>query len=116
YPQAQIRAIAEAGLLGIAIPTSYGGLELPYLAQAQVFAELAVGDLTSAFIASQHHACTTLVTATPHAESRDRWLPGLASGQLHGANGFNFLNFPPERAPMKAVPVAGGFRLSGALP
>ncbi len=116
YPLAQIHAIAQAGLLGMAIPTAYGGLDLPYLAQAQAFAELAAGDLTAAFIASQHHACTTLVTATPRQELRDRWLPGLASGQLHGANGFNFLNFPPERAPMKAVPVEGGYRWHGMLP
>lgn len=116
YPQAAIAAIAAAGLLGSAIPTAYGGLDLPYLAQAQVFQQLAAGDVTSAFIASQHHACTTLATATPRAALRDRWLPGLATGELHGANGFNFLNFPPERAPMKAVPVAGGYRWSGALP
>jgi alkylation response protein AidB-like acyl-CoA dehydrogenase len=116
YPLTAVAAIADAGLLGIAIPQAYGGLDLPYLAQAQVFLHLASGDVTSAFIASQHHACTTLAAATPRAALRDRWLPGLATGALHGANGFNFLNFPPERAPMKAVPVAGGYRWSGALP
>lgn len=116
YPQAAQEAIANAGLLGIAIPTAYGGLDLAFLDQARVFAELTAGDVTSAFIASQHHACTTLLIATPHAHLRDRWLPGLADGSLHGANGFNFLNFPPERAPMKVYPAPGGWRLTGALP
>ncbi len=116
FPQAQIHAIAAAGLLGMAIARDYGGLDLAYLTQAHAFAALAAGDLTSAFIASQHQACTTLVTASPRAAQRDRWLPGLASGALHGGNGFNFLNFPPERAPMRAEPVAGGYLWRGALP
>ena len=116
FPQAQVRAIAAAGLLGMAIARDYDGLGLSYLAQARAFAALAEGDLTSAFIASQHQACTTLVTASPSAEQRARWLPGLADGTLHGGNGFNFLNFPPERAPMRAEPVAGGYRWEGALP
>lgn len=116
WPREQLRAIAAAGLAGIAIPQPMGGLELSYLAQARVFTALAEGGLATAFIMTQHHACTTLVDATPHESVRRRWLPGLASGELHGANGFNFLNFPPERAPMKATPVAGGYRLDGVLP
>lgn len=116
WPVAQIRAIAASGLAGIAVPQAKGGMELSYLAQARVFAALAEGGLATAFITTQHHACTTLVDASPHEHLRQRWLPGLASGELQGANGFNFLNFPPERAPMRATPVAGGFRLDGALP
>ena len=116
YPQAQVRAIADAGLLGMAIPHTYGGLELSPLGQARVFAALAEGDLTSAFVASQHHACTTLVLASADEALRQRWLPGLASGTLHSGNGFNFLNFPPERAPMRAQVMPDGYVLEGALP
>ncbi|MBA3826376.1 MAG: acyl-CoA/acyl-ACP dehydrogenase [Ktedonobacterales bacterium] len=116
FPLASLRAIAAAGLLGMAIARDYGGLDLAYLTQAHVFAALAEGDLTSAFIASQHQACTTLVSSSSDEAQRARWLPGLADGTLHGGNGFNFLNFPPERAPMRAEPVVGGYRWRGALP
>lgn len=116
FPAQPLDAIAHAGLLGIAINEQYGGLDLSYLAQAQVFAALTEGEITSAFVASQHHACTTLMQVAQHPRLRDRWLPGLAAGDLRGANGFNFLNFPPDRAPMKATVVPDGFRLNGALP
>ena len=116
FPEAALTTIAQAGLLGMAIDQDYGGSELSHLAQAQVFATLTEADVTPAFIASQHHASTTLVQVAQHEALRDRWLPGLAAGTLRGANGFNFLNFPPDRAPMKAIPVAGGFHLTGALP
>ena len=116
FPEAALTAIAEAGLLGIAIDEDAGGVALSYLAQAQVFAYLTEADVTTAFIASQHHASTTLMQVAQSDRLRARWLPGLAAGTLRGANGFNFLNFPPDRAPMKAVAVTGGFRLTGALP
>ncbi len=116
FPTEQIAAIAAGGLMGIAILPEYGGLDLSYLAQARVFAALAEGDLATAFVVSQHHACTTLVAATPRAGLRERWLGALATGQAHAANGFNFLNFPPDRAPMRAVAVTGGYRLTGSLP
>ena len=109
-------ALAESGLMGMAIPRTMGGLELSFSGQARVFAALAAGDLTPTFVLSQHQGCTTLVAVTPHAHLRERWLPALARGAAHGANGFNFLNLPLERAPMKARPVAGGYLFDGTLP
>jgi acyl-CoA dehydrogenase len=116
FPTEALAALADAGLLGMAIDQEYGGLALTNLAQAQIFGALTAGDVTTAFVASQHHACTTLAQVAQTPALRDRWLPGLASGALRGANGFNFLNFPPERAPMRAELAPGGFRLRGALP
>jgi alkylation response protein AidB-like acyl-CoA dehydrogenase len=116
YPATQIAALAEAGLMGIAISREYGGLGLSYLAQTRCFAALAEGCMATALIASQHQGCSSFVTVTPHEELRRHWLPRLANGTAHGANGFNFLNLPPERAPMRATPVAGGYRLNGVLP
>jgi len=116
YPVAALRAIAAAGLNGMAIPQAYDGLDLSFTAQARIFAELASGDLAATFVLSQHQGCTTLVAATPHAHLRERWLPGLANGSVHGANGFNFLNLPLDRAPMKARPVEGGYICNGTLP
>ncbi|HKD74481.1 MAG TPA: acyl-CoA dehydrogenase family protein, partial [Ktedonobacterales bacterium] len=116
YPAAQIKALAESGLMGMAISREYGGVRLSYLAQTRCFAAVAEGCMTTALIASQHQGCTSFVMVTPHEELRLCWLPRLANGTAHGANGFNFLNLPPERAPMRAVPVAGGYRLNGVLP
>lgn len=116
FPAAQLEAIRAAGLAGMGIPAAFGGLECSELAQARCFAALAAGDVTPAFVLTQHQSCASLVAASPRLDLRARWLPGLADGTLHGANGFNFLNFPPERAPMRAEIVPGGYRLRGELP
>jgi alkylation response protein AidB-like acyl-CoA dehydrogenase len=116
FPAAQLAVLAQAGLFGISIPSSFGGLDLSYLAQAQIFSALAEGCLTTTFVLSQHHACVSLAVATPNETLRRRWLPRLATGASQGANGFNFLNLPPERAPMRATAATGGFHLKGSLP
>ncbi len=116
YPLAQMQKLAAAGFMGISIPVLEGGSDLSFQAQAELFMILAEGCLTVAFILTQHHGCSTLFTASQNTAMRRRWLPELASGNAHGGSGFNFLNMPPERAPMLAVPVEGGYRLTGSLP
>jgi alkylation response protein AidB-like acyl-CoA dehydrogenase len=116
YPGDIMHALAEAGLMGIAIPQAEGGLDLSYRAQSELFSILTEGCLAASFILTQHHSCTSLFAASPNKEVRSRWLPSLASGTIHGASGFNFLNLPPEKAPMRAIPVDGGYRLTGSMP
>ena len=116
FPDEELSQMAQAGLKGMAIAHEYAGSELSPLAQAHVFATLAEGSLATAFVLSQHQGATVLIAASPHAAVKEQWLPKLANGQAHGTNGFNFLNLPPERAPMHAEVVAGGYRLTGSLP
>ncbi len=116
FPHAQWTAIAESGLCGLGVPTAYGGLDVSNAEQAAAFRTLAEGCLTSSFILCQHHVCATLLAAAASAAPRQKWLEKLARGHAIGANGINFLNLPPERAPMKAERTADGFVLRGTLP
>lgn len=116
YPARSLQAMADAGLCGMAIPAEYGGLDLNMATQAHVFTILASGNITAAFILSQHHGSTTLIVPSPNQLMRATWLPGLAAGAHQASQGFNFLNFPAENSPMRAIPVANGYILNGVLP
>src|SRR5580658_4247641 len=41
FPREVFRQLGEQGFLGVTIPTEYGGLGLPYLAQALILEEIA---------------------------------------------------------------------------
>lgn len=116
YPAPQMQALSASGLFAMAVPRDFGGMELPYRDQARIFAILAEGCLTTAFVFSQHHVFCAMVTAAEDNALRKKLLPGLARAEIHGANGINFLHLPPERAPMRARKVEGGWRYSGTLP
>jgi butyryl-CoA dehydrogenase len=116
FPAQALRAFASAGVFGMNIPLEYGGLDLSFRAQAGIFSRLAEADLTAAFVLSQHQACASLLVASPNPAIRARWLRRMAVGEALGANGFNFLNFPPDRAPMRAERHGDSFRLAGTMP
>jgi alkylation response protein AidB-like acyl-CoA dehydrogenase len=116
YPEEQLAALAQAGLYGIAVPRAHGGLELPPGEQARIFRALARGCVATAFVLSQHHVVTALLAVSDNEAEKARWLPGLARGEIRGADGINFLRMPAERAPMRATPAPGGWVLGGVLP
>lgn len=116
FPDEQMRVLARAGLPGMAIDRVYGGLGLSPTTQARIFLELTAGCATTAFVLSQHHVTTALLSVSENEAVRERWLHGLADGSVRGADGINFLRMPAERAPMRAEEVPGGWRLRGMLP
>lgn len=116
FPDEQMRALTDLGLNGMAIPVEYGGLDLSPGLQARIFMELAAACVTSAFVLSQQHVCTALLSVSDNVAARQHWLPDLASGTVRGADGINFLRLPADRAPMRAVSNGTGYRLNGLLP
>lgn len=80
-----IEALGEAGLCGVAAPEEYGGLGLGYLEYAMVLEEIAA--------VSSSYAVSVAVTGLPQIilgqhgtdAQKERWLPGLAAGELLGA-------------------------------
>ena len=53
-PAAQLDALSASGLLGITVPATYGGADLPAGAVAEVFRLLAIGDPNVAQIPHSH--------------------------------------------------------------
>lgn len=83
-----IRAFADAGLLGITIPTEYGGLGLSNTGYARVFAAVAAVDASLGVVVGVHCGLGSKAIAlygTP--EQKARYLPLLARGEMLAAYG-----------------------------
>ncbi|MFB7473405.1 acyl-CoA dehydrogenase family protein [Kitasatospora sp. NPDC056184] len=85
FPREVFRTLGEAGLLSLPYEERYGGGDQPYEVYLQVLEELAAGWLAVGLGVSVHtlscHALATFGTD----EQRDRWLPGMLSGEQLGA-------------------------------
>ncbi|MFB8235794.1 acyl-CoA dehydrogenase family protein [Kitasatospora purpeofusca] len=85
FPREVFRTLGEAGLLSLPYDEKYGGGEQPYEVYLQVLEELASGWLAVGLGVSVHtlscHALATFGTD----EQRERWLPGMLSGEQLGA-------------------------------
>jgi acyl-CoA dehydrogenase len=81
YPDAFVKAMTDAGLLGVLIPTEYGGSGLGLEHAAVILEEVnAAGGNASACHAQMYTMGTLLRHGT--GEQKQRWLPQLASGEV----------------------------------
>jgi len=86
FPEESVRAVAEAGLMGVLIPREYGGAGLDALAFAVCIEELAQACASTAVIVDVHTSVgTEPILLFGDEEQKRRWLPRLASGELLGA-------------------------------
>ena len=109
--------MGEAGLLGVTIAPEYGGAGASYVAYGLVAREIERVDSGYRSMASVQ---SSLVMHPIHAygseEQRQKYLPGLASGQLIGCFGLTEPDAGSDPAGMRTVAKADGdgYRISGA--
>ncbi|MDQ6613018.1 MAG: acyl-CoA dehydrogenase family protein, partial [Gemmatimonadota bacterium] len=85
-PKPVIRAFAESGLLGIAIPQEFGGLGFSTSAYARVFGAVASIDPSlGVFIGVHCGLCSKAIVLFGNQQQNERYLPLLASGAQLGA-------------------------------
>ena len=80
--------MAAAGIMGVSIPQKYKGSGTDYISLGLVCEELERADTSARVVMSVHsglHCLTLLQWATD--EQKERWLPGLATGEKVGAFG-----------------------------
>jgi len=79
-----IQALGEMGLCGIAAPEEYGGLGLGYLEYAMVLEE--IGAVSASYAVSVAVTGLPQIILAQHGTEaqKERWLPGLAAGELLG--------------------------------
>ena len=87
YPQELVPTMRELGLFGITIPEEYGGLGLDHTTMAMIFEELSKGWMSVAGIIGTHHVMASIVGDFGTEEQKERLLPSMASGDIHGALG-----------------------------
>jgi alkylation response protein AidB-like acyl-CoA dehydrogenase len=116
FPTAELRALAELGLLGVAVPEELGGAGAGAIAYSLAMQELARADASVAVAVSVTNMVAELIAANGTEEQRRRWVPGLVSGEL--VCGAFALSEPqagsdPAALRTRAEKTASGWRISG---
>lgn len=109
------RSLAARGWLGMTIPTEYGGRGRTFMERFVVTEELlAVGAPVAAQWVADRQAAPTLLSYGTE-EQRQRFLPGIASGEICWAIGMSESESGSDLASVrtKAVAADGGWRVTG---
>ncbi len=85
FPHAQVRGMAELGLLGVAVPTEYGGAGMDVLSYALCMEEISAACASCGVIMSVNNSlvCDPIMKFGTEAQKRE-WLPRLAPGKALG--------------------------------
>ena len=85
FPTAQVKAMAELGLMGVTVPEEYGGAGMDTVAYAIAMEEVSAGDASCGVIMSVNNSLVNdpIMKFGTEAQKK-RWLPKLASGELLG--------------------------------
>ncbi|MCF2903481.1 acyl-CoA dehydrogenase [Octadecabacter sp. CECT 8868] len=111
------REMGAAGLLGLTIPEEYGGLGAGYVTYGLVAREIErVDSGYRSMMSVQSSLVMYPINAYGSEEQKQKYLPGLASGELIGCFGLTEPDAGSDPAGMKtrATKTATGYSLSGS--
>lgn len=102
-PQKLVDAMIDAGLFRMLLPREFGGAESDPMSFVRVLEEVARHDASAAWCLGQTGVCATAAAYLPAASAREIW------GERRG-----ILAWGAAAAPVKAVAVEGGWRVTGS--
>ena len=122
YPDGVFAQLGAAGLLSLPQPERWGGGGQPYEVYLQVLEEIAARWAAIAVAVSVHSLSTHPLLEFGSSEQKQRWLPGMLSGEQIGAYSLSEPQAGSDAAALRcsATPIdrgadgAGGYLLNGA--
>ena len=81
-PMAVIEELAEMGVFGLTIPEEYGGFGLSKASMCVVSEELSRGYIGVGSLGTRSEIAAELILAGGTQAQKEKWLPGLASGEI----------------------------------
>jgi alkylation response protein AidB-like acyl-CoA dehydrogenase len=109
FPVECLKQLGELGMLGVLVPTEYGGSGLSYTEYITVVAE--VGRICGSVglsVAAHNSLCTGHILQFGNEEQKKKWLPKLATGEWIGAWGLTEANTGSDAMRMKCVATQDG--------
>lgn len=109
FPINTMKKAGELGLLGVLVPTEYGGSGMSYLEYVTALTEL--GRVCGGFglsVAAHNSLCTGHILQHGNEAQKQKYLPKLASGEHIGAWGLTEPNTGSDAMRMKCVAVKEG--------
>ncbi|MDR1591546.1 MAG: acyl-CoA dehydrogenase [Prevotellaceae bacterium] len=117
FPEETVAKMAKTGLMGIPVPTQYGGAGGNNLLYSIAVEELSRVCATTGVILSAHTSlCMAPILENGTEEQRQKYLPKLASGEWIGAFGLTEPNAGTDAATQQttAVKEGDGWTLNGS--
>ena len=81
-PEEIISEMAELGVFGLTIPEEFGGLGLPKVSMCVVSEELSRGYIGVGSLGTRSEIAAELILCGGTDAQKEKWLPGLASGEI----------------------------------
>lgn len=117
FPPSMWKKLGDAGFLGITAEEEYGGMDMGYQAHCIVMEELSRASASIGLSYAAHsQLCINQLTLNGTKEQKDRFLPGLISGEKIGALAMSEHSAGSDVVSMKSKLAAGadgGWVLNG---
>jgi len=109
FPVELFRQMGELGLMGVLVPTEYGGSGLSYFEYVTVVSEIAkVCGSIGLSVAAHNSLCTGHILYFGNEEQKKKYLPKLASGEWIGAWGLTEANTGSDAGNMRCTATRDG--------
>lgn len=109
FPVHVFRQLGELGLMGVLVPTEYGGSGMTYFEYITVVSEISkVCGSIGLSVAAHNSLCTNHLYKFASPELKKKYLPKLATGEWIGAWGLTEANTGSDAGNMRCVAVKDG--------